>query len=1214
MKCFAFILICLACFVARAQTYSVASYNALADATNFNVSITSNSTTVTCASNCFTSAMATGHESIQICMAGPQTIGTGSFGTNTTNNYDLITTVATYVSPTQISISQSASNTASGVYCWVGSNNAVAFSNCIAAAQGYSAANGGAIGTVTIPTGNYLLLGTIFSGNPFISYEAGIVLTGGGVTFNGAGTNLTRLIGQTAWVNQYYPNQPIYYPSRSPLFVELSPITNNYPVTVQNLTLDGGVVYGNIASQNGSIRGIFINPVDGMGWDTTHDAWVIDNASGGTTANALTQLNFSNVVFQHWRGEMVKSLESSTNGNLFITNCVFNDGEATALNIYKSWNVGGNLFNNMPECFEFYQAENTNVGFFVSNILTNMVTALCAFNGGNGTCPTFIMTGNTMYAPYGGNGIQTTPGDNLIISSNQIFCSNNCTAISLGVSGYQGTWDNSNIVIVANTIYNPFVAFQLSGSGPTDPNRCESIYISNNVITNSPFNTNSSANLLTAYWNKNVFVTSNLVVNMPNGNNITAQSGYLANGAFYDYVGINNSYYTQESDMSGTSNIFSYIMGSRYNFTAAQNATTIGLQNSDASQIPPSAQILITNTSTKTIPVYPNGTVTGTAFSLAPSAYVVEDWNAGAGQWQPEYQLWVVSTNVWSGASDSNLGLSSNSAWATFTHVNLGGSYTSAASPTVHISGIFNGAFGSKYNINFPGWSSSSNAPWIIQSEGTTPAGITNSPVNVVECRLNGLSWGIIRGLSFSSNQGPFTNSVVNMTGCTNLEFNGCYFLSNSSSPVFVASSQSGAQGECHQIWIHNCIFSNVLGNLNANCADGDPSADMVHIGSGFNALDNSGGFIIGPSNQFYFAGHALIEMNGPSNRVTGNFFLNYPWQLMTNWVSCQNAAGYTVTNFIYAGGRILGPGGRCCSNTILESNIIAYCGWTLDQPGAEHWEQAGNGISRFETIYGAGGLGIYVNTENVTGGSSCGSNAFYHDSIGLCGSNITFYSSGQLTQVGYPVYQAGIGFSGSSNNAIVDCLLWDNFVPYVSIIGGGQTFAGNIQDWRGNFTNTQPLWASEANSIDTLLPSPVVLPSFALQPGSAAIGAGVWPGIITSTSGSGTSFQSTNAYIFSAGQTAASFVMPGDTIELANGQVTTIQSISGNTVNVSPAVAWTNGMGYDFPFLNAAPSVGMSDLAAFLLAPMTINGAGSGASVNGAGPAAATTINAGVP
>jgi hypothetical protein len=582
-------------------TLNVANYGAIGDAVQFWASTTSNSVLVTTTTRLSTAAIG---DAIELFQAGAQTYGVNSFGTNGFGNQDLLATITNIINGTNIYISTRAQSTLSHTFATYGHNNQTNFQNTLAAASGTNT-------IINIPAGTYLTLGSIN-------------LYGGGITLNGAGTNVTTLLGQGAWTLVNYPNVS-NWPTRGQLIIEQTPVTNNYPVVLQNMTLDGGVQYGNIATQNGSIRGIYANPVDGMQWDTTHDAFLVAGPGHG----AINNMTWTNLVFQHWRGEMVKSVDSSTNGNLNIFNSVFNDGQATAINIYPSLNVSNCVFNNLTEVAEYYQAQCTNTCYFQHNLCTNIVTGEFAINGGKGSNPYFIMSDNTFYINLGCNGIQTCPGDNLIISNNLFICQPYVTAICIGVSGYQGTWDNSNIVITANTIVNPVTCFNLSGSGPTDPNRSENIKIFNNLITHG--SNTVPVSLVTSWWTSNVNIYSNICTELEYNNWVTASTGY-AGGSPYAFVDVNNEYFTPVNAGGGTTNFISYGTGSKYNVLAAQRSTLFALQTSDASQIPPGAQMMISNSAGVAIPIYLSSNFTSSAVTLTNGGSTIFQWSKGA--WQ----------------------------------------------------------------------------------------------------------------------------------------------------------------------------------------------------------------------------------------------------------------------------------------------------------------------------------------------------------------------------------------------------------------------------------------------------------------------------------------------------------------------------------------------------------------------------------------------------
>ncbi len=545
---------------------------------------------------------------------------------------------------------------------------------------------------------------------------------------------------------------------------------------------------------------------------------------------------------------------------------------------------------------------------------------------------------------------------------------------------------------------------------------------------------------------------------------------------------------------------------------------------------------------------------------------------ARAVTYTPYYQSQAVG-------NDSNNGLTPATAWKTFHPYNLGSAgITGPAIIYIDGTNAYNGHTSSSYRGTYLNLTGASNADVILTNWGPGHWAITNCLAgDAPALQMKGVNWVRIFGMDVSNG----VNQAIYLNACTNLEFGFCEVSSNAAAPVCYAWDSSGNDSAPVQlVYVHDCDFSNVLGSLAQSCG-GDPSSDLWHVGQAFNALDHTGGFIF-LRNTFVKDGHAGIESSGPSNRITGNNFVNFPWQVMNNMLNCTNAysatSGWSITNAnIYMGGRQLGVGGRCSSNNLVESNGFHLQGWSLDQPAGDHHEMDTAGIDRFNVIEGASGLGLFYDVEAVTSGGTGGGNAIYHDSIGLCGSNQTWYGGGQPVTVPYPVYQAALGFAGPSGgsgppaNVLIDCIFHHNYSDTITIFGSMNTLALCVQDLRGVLTNANPLWVSEANSVGTLLPNPVVYPNFALaSAASPALSSYTWPGVITST-GTGTTFQSTNAYMFSAGQTACYFTMPGDTIQTQAGQVATILSISGNTVTVSAPLTVTSGMGYDIAGANAS-------------------------------------------
>ena len=523
-------------------------------------------------------------------------------------------------------------------------------------------------------------------------------------------------------------------------------------------------------------------------------------------------------------------------------------------------------------------------------------------------------------------------------------------------------------------------------------------------------------------------------------------------------------------------------------------------------------------------------------------------------------EYWITSTN----GNDSNSGTSSNSPWATFQNINLG---TGLATPSIiHIGGSWNGALGSKYNVTYCPFSGTSNSPVVFTNWGPAYWTISNcTTYNAM--RLSGLQWLRIYGGSFSSN----VNTAVYWTDVGNTEFANCLVASNATSPNFTAYNSAGG-GPCQSNWIHNCIFSNALA-AGANCTDG--GSDLLSVGAFFSTTDQSGYSII-ESNQFYYNGHAGLEVCGPWNYISSNAFLNPPWYASATNFDCTNSYGFVTAGATWRGGRELSVGGGCATNTVVQDNRLDYCGYVPDQPGALHLENAGLTICRFNLVSCAAGVGIQINGEGS--GGMAGSNAVYNNSIGMCGSNRTFYISGAEADAQYPEYQCPFLCASSSNNFFVNNVAWNNFFDYVSLPGAG-TFANQIQWWAGNITNTDPGWASEANSIDVLNPAPPILPDFHVSARSPTVGGGTWPAVITAASGSGTSVTATNAFFLSAGLTASYRYIPGDTVQFqGTTQTAQILSIAGNVITFASSVTWTQGQGLALPYANAAPPMGTYD------------------------------------
>ncbi len=585
-------------------TLNVTNFGAVGDAVQFWANTTSNSVLVTTTNQL---SVADIGKSIEIFGAGPVT--------TPPNCQDMVATITNVVNGTNIFVSQVAHATLANAFATCGHNNQVSFQAAITACGAATNA------IINIPAGKYLMLPAAHTG---VYGYSSMLLSRGGITLAGAGMSNTVLLNQGAWTLQGSAAWRGFLLEINP------PIANDYPFTIQNLTLDGGLLQGNTANHNSPA-----STTDGTGWDETSDA-IVEWGSG----NTFTHATWTNVMFTHWRGEMVKSLDQSTNGNLNIFTCAFNDGNATAINIYPSLNISNCLFNNLFQVAEYYQQYSVSANYFQNNVCTNITGNSFAVNGGSGVNPPFIIQ-NNVFSISSANGIETVPADNLSILNNTFYCADYSSAIVLGAPGYQGTFCNSNITIAGNTVYNPFTFVDIaSGSSAADPQRVVNVNVYNNTLANPD---HAVSLLLTYGWSTNVHFWSNNCSQTRTGG-VNVNSG--ANGNIYSLIDTNNLYYTLLNGNAGVTTYLSYRTGSKYSI-AITGPNAVVLQDSDASQIPVGAQMVIANNTAypaSAFPVYLNSAMTSGPVTLPVGQSAAFFWTNGV--WMSASMIGTLSGNL----------------------------------------------------------------------------------------------------------------------------------------------------------------------------------------------------------------------------------------------------------------------------------------------------------------------------------------------------------------------------------------------------------------------------------------------------------------------------------------------------------------------------------------------------------------------------------------
>jgi len=172
------------------------------------------------------------------------------------------------------------------------------------------------------------------------------------------------------------------------------------------------------------------------------------------------------------------------------------------------------------------------------------------------------------------------------------------------------------------------------GGGSTSANRIESVKIYDNTLNTSA---NNATFLQTYSWTTNVLVSNNVWT--VTGGSFGTLSTYAGNAQDL-LVQTNNIYYSGlNSYMSSPrTNQVNYSSGSRfeiYQYFAANSGGAYAIVDTNASQIPVGAQILIYNdTSDKTnVPIYLNSGATGSPVMLPYGQTALFYWQDWASAW-----------------------------------------------------------------------------------------------------------------------------------------------------------------------------------------------------------------------------------------------------------------------------------------------------------------------------------------------------------------------------------------------------------------------------------------------------------------------------------------------------------------------------------------------------------------------------------------------------
>ena len=433
-------LVCCLCLAAHAwaQTPSlkVVDFGARGDAVQTCATTVSNSTTVFLSPTNSLSSADVG-KLIQLFGVGKPTTGT--------NCQDLIAQIVSVRDGTNVTMSAPASRSGERVNCTFGTQNAQAFQSCIDACQGTNT-------DMLVPPGRYLLVPPQVLDPKFVMSSASDVafalrISKGGIHFLGTDPQTSVLLGNGAWVLSGGSVE------RGSIIRLAGPVTNDTPLVFENLGFDGGVPVGNQQRYGDGPA----SPVDGTGWDITHDA-VMD-----TFPLPLHSVKrFINCHFSNWRGEILKSGVDHADGFIQVTNCVFVDSDASAFNFNFTHQISGCLFSNLFMAMELWEGYLNGPCVFENSVITNVYNAIVIVGAlTNHVQPSYTIRSNSIASSK--FGILFSPARNLAIVGNQFF---GCLlAVGSDDYAYQGSDYNQDILVESNTFTRVGDVINIASSG-----------------------------------------------------------------------------------------------------------------------------------------------------------------------------------------------------------------------------------------------------------------------------------------------------------------------------------------------------------------------------------------------------------------------------------------------------------------------------------------------------------------------------------------------------------------------------------------------------------------------------------------------------------------------------------------------------------------------------------------------------------------------------
>jgi hypothetical protein len=215
-------------------------------------------------------------------------------------------------------------------------------------------------------------------------------------------------------------------------------------------------------------------------------------------------------------------------------------------------------------------------------------------------------------------GIMTAPADNLFIFNNQFYGSNYECGISLGVTGFQGTFINSNIWIAGNLFNNVCHPLCIAGNGQ---NEVSSVIISNNLDTGYASGSKPFCSSYNTTTSTNVLITAN------NG-------GFLSNlatsGQWFIDAGNNNFLSCVLNDTVGITNTLYYSEGTKWQTPYTAFSSVYVLDDTFGPLLLPNSILTLVNNSVYSYPVYLSASMAGAPITMVSGTTLNFCWTGSA--------------------------------------------------------------------------------------------------------------------------------------------------------------------------------------------------------------------------------------------------------------------------------------------------------------------------------------------------------------------------------------------------------------------------------------------------------------------------------------------------------------------------------------------------------------------------------------------------------